>query len=121
MTIYVLTPTGQIKPVSRVYQAVSNGVANVPPKEILLVRVNTHPPSAPGQLPLPSVVKTVHDRYQYPPIGMRLSDLSHTSCTLHWFPGQAAVQGADPEYQVTYKPRVPGETVYQRAKVLNWT
>lgn len=119
MPIYVLTPTGQIKQVSRVYRAVSNGVANVPPKEVLLVRVPRRPPSAPGQLPLPLVLETVHDRYQYPPVGMRLSDLSHTSCTLNWLPSS---QGALPaEYQVTYKPRVPGETVYQRAKVLSWT
>jgi hypothetical protein len=78
MTIYVYKQ-GTFRPVTRVYKAMSNNVASIKPREVLLVQVAENDP---GQKS-PKLV-TYHDRYQKPVTDLRGLNATHGSAEIAW-------------------------------------
>jgi Fibronectin type III domain len=105
----VVVRSGQIKPVTRIYQRKGGAW-----KEVLLVELMQ---SVPGQTqPVP---KIIHNTYQYPPRNLRGVSATHTSAEIAWDAPLQVEPGT--EYQVTYKPRTPGTTTWGTAVELPWT
>jgi hypothetical protein len=89
MTIYVYKQ-GKFRPVTRVYQAMSNNVASIKPREVLLVQVAENDPGQKN----PKLV-AYHDRYQQPVTDLRGVEATHGSAKIAW----TAPEGAT-DYQV---------------------